>query len=210
MKPILALVVLGFALSLCNLTNKLKETAKSADPGKSPSSSTDTGAEVERPTATAAQLEALAGGQDVKWDQQGMSWTVPAKWKEASNESKMIVWRSPGGSDAANLIVNISTLDENFPTEISIKAFYDAAKSRAKNGEVDEVKWVEIDGLKGVQFREANPEKPDDFRRLQWLAYRKYAGQVQMVNLMLSSNGRGFPKHQDAMYGVLYSTKLVH
>ncbi len=70
-----------------------------------------------------------------------------------------------------------------------------------KNGEVDEVKWLEIDGLKGVQFREANPEKPDDIRRLQWMAYRKYAGQVQMVNLMLSSNGKGFPKHQDAMYG---------
>src|SRR5688572_10803321 len=81
MKPILALVVLGFALSLCNLTNKLKETAKSSDPGKSPSSSTDTGGDVERPTATAAQMEALAGGQDVKWDQQGMSWTVPASGK---------------------------------------------------------------------------------------------------------------------------------
>jgi hypothetical protein len=32
----------------------------------------------------------------------------------------------------------------------------------------------------------------------------------ELVNLMLSSNGRGFQKQQDAMYGVLYSTKLVH
>ena len=72
------------------------------------------------------------------------------------------------------------------------------------------VKWVEIDGLKGLQFREANPEKPDDFRRMHWMAYRKYAGQVQLVNVMVSSNGRGFEKQQDAMYGVLYSTKLVH
>ena len=87
---------------------------------------------------------------------------------------------------------------------------YDQAKSRAKNGEVDEVKWLEIDGLKGVEFREANPEKPDGFRRLQWMAYRKYAGQVQLVNLMLSSSGAGFPKHQDEMYGVMYSTKIVH
>jgi hypothetical protein len=210
MKQILAIVVLGFALSLCNLTSKLRDTKKSGDPGKSTTSSTESSGEVERPTATAAQMEALSGGQTVKWDQQGMSWTVPAKWKETSNESKMLVWRSPGGSDAANLMVNISAMDESFPTEISIKAFYDGAKTRAKNGEVDEVKWVEIDGLKGVQFREANPEKPDDFRRLQWMAYRKYAGQVQLVNLMLSSNGAGFPKHQDAMYGVLYSTKIVH
>ena len=210
MKQILALVVVGFALSLCNLTSKFTGTNKSADPAKPTTSSTASNGEVERPTATAAQMEALAGGQNVKWDQQGMSWTVPAKWKETTNESKMLVWRSPGGSEAANLIVNISAMDENFPTEISIKAFYDGAKTRAKNGEVDEVKWVEIDGLKGVQFREANPEKPDDFRRLQWMAYRKYAGQVQLVNLMLSSNGAGFPKHQDAMYGVMYSTKVVH
>lgn len=210
MKQILALVLLGFALSLCNLTNRLTTTNKSAEPAKPTASSADGSGEVERPTATAAQMEALAGGQDVKWDQQGMSWTLPAKWKETTRESKMLAWRSPGGSDAANLIVSISPMDESFPTEISIKAFYDGAKTRAKNGEVDEVKWVEIDGLKGVQFREANPEKRDDFRRLQWMAYRKYAGQVQLVNLMLSSNGAGFPKHQDAMYGVLYSTKIVH
>jgi hypothetical protein len=61
-----------------------------------------------------------------------------------------------------------------------------------------------------VEFREANPEKPDDSRRLQWLAYRKFAGQVQLVNLMLASSGKDFPHHQDAMYGILYSTKLVH
>jgi hypothetical protein len=210
MKQIPVLLVLGFALSLCNLTNKLKSSNNSSRPGKSASSSSDSGGEAEHATPTAAQIQALAGGQTVKWDQQGISWTVPPQWNQVTNESKELVWSSPGGSEAANLIVSISPMDESFPTDISIKAFYDQAKSRAKNGEVDEVKWLEIDGLKGVEFREANPEKPDGFRRLQWMAYRKYAGQVQLVNLMLSSNGKGFPKHQDAMYGVMYSTKIVH
>ena len=139
-----------------------------------------------------------------------MSWSVPPKWNQTSSESKEFTWRSPGGSDAANLIVSISPMDASFPTDISINAFYDQAKSRMKNGEVDEVKWLELDGLKGVQFREANPDKPDDIRRMQWMAYRKYAGQVQLVNLMLSSDGNGFKKHQDEMYGVLYSTKITH
>jgi hypothetical protein len=210
MKQIPILIVLGFALSLCNLTNKLKSSNNSNGPGKSASSSSDSSGEAEHATPTAAQLQALAGGQTVKWDQQGMSWTVPPQWKEVTNESKELVWNSPGGSEAANLIVSISPMDEGFPADISIKAYYDQAKSRAKNGEVDEVKWLEIDGLKGVQFREANPEKPDGFRRLQWMVYRKYAGQLQFVNLMLSSNGRGFPKHQDEMYGIMYSTKIVH
>jgi hypothetical protein len=208
MKQIPILVVLSLALSLCNLGNRLKTATNSGEPASG--SSSDSGADVEKPAPTAAQTAALAGGQTVTWDQQGMSWTVPPTWKEASKESKELLWRSPGGGDAANLIVSISPMDESFPTDASIKAFYDGAKTRAKNGEVDEVKWVEIDGLKGVQFRESNPEKPDGIRRLQWMAYRKYAGQVQMVNLMLSSSGTGFPQHQDAMYGILYSTKIVH
>jgi len=207
MKQIPVLLVLGFALSFCNLSNKLKTSTNSSEPGKTASG--DSG-KVERANPTAAQTEALAGGQTIKWDQQGMSWTAPAKWMEADKESKMLVWRSPGSSDAASLIVNISPMDESFPTDVSIQAFYDGAKTRSKNGEVDELKWMEIDGLKGVQFREANPEKPDGIRRLQWMAYRKYAGQVQLVNLILSSSGSGFPKHQDEMYGVLYSMKIVH
>jgi hypothetical protein len=209
MKQIPALILLGFALSFCNLTNKLKPATKSTEPGKTTASSNDSG-NVEKAQSTAAQTAALDGGKTIKWDQQGMSWTVPPKWTESSNDSKMLVWRSPGSWDAASMIVNISPMDESFPTDISINAFYDDAKTRSKNGEVDELKWLEIDGLKGVQFREANPEKPDGIRRLQWMAYRKYAGQVQLVNLILSSSGKGFPQHQDEVYGVLNSMKIVH
>jgi len=209
MKYIPLVLVLGFALSLCNLTNKLHSGKTNSGSGTS-SSSDGSGIVAEHGEATAAQLAALSGGQQIKWDKQGMSWTVPPKWTETTNETKEFLWRSPGGSDAANLIVSISPMDEAFPTDVSIKAFYDGAKTRAKNGEVDELKWVEIDGLKGVQFRESNPEKPDGIRRLQWMVYRKFAGQVQLVNLMLSSSGKGFPEHQDAMYGILYSTKITH
>src|SRR6476620_1348660 len=116
MKQIPVLIVLGFALSLCNLTNKLK-TSNSNSPGRagSKSSSSDTG-DAEKANPTAAQTQALAGGQTAKWDAQGMSWTVPPKWTQTENESKMFAWRSPGGSEAANLIVNISPMDESFPT----------------------------------------------------------------------------------------------
>ena len=205
MKQIPTILVLGFALSLCNLGTKLKSASKSAGSEKSSSSSS-----AEKAKPTDAQTQALAGGQEAKWSRQGMSWSVPQKWKEDSSEFQQLVWSSPGGDEAAHLIVSISPMDDSFPTDSSIQAFYDQAATRMKHFEVDELKWVEIDGLKGVQFRESNPEKPDGFRRLQWLAYRKYAGQVQMINIMLSSNGRGFPKHEDEMYGVLYSTKVAH
>ena len=211
MKQITLIIAICFSLSLCNLSERLhgRKSSSSGSSGSSSNSGPSSG-NVEHGQPTAAETAALAGSQSAKWDRQGMSWTVPAKWTQTENEAKSFSWRSPGGSDAANLIVNISPMDENFPTDVSINAFYDQARSRAKNGEVDEVKWVEIDGLKGVQFREANPEKPDDFRRLQWLAYRKYLGQVQMINVMLSTDGKDFDRHKDALYGILYSTKVEH
>lgn len=206
MKHVLTVVFVCFALSLCNLSERLHGGGSSS---KS-SGGSGGGAAAERGQPTAAQTAALAGGKEAKWERQGMSWTVPAQWTESENESKSFMWRSPGGADAASLIVSISAMGDDFPIEASMDAYFEGAQTRAKNGEVDEVKWVEIDGLKGVQFREANPEKPDGHRRLHWVTYRKYTGQVQMVNVMLATQGADFPRHQDAMYGILYSTKITH
>jgi hypothetical protein len=206
MKNILLVVLIAFALSLCNLSERFKKGSSSSGP----TSSGGTSRSAEPAKATAEQLAALAGGREVKWEKQGMSWTVPPNWTEQTNESKSFVMRSPGGGGAASLIVSISPMDEKFAVESANEASFQQAESRARNGEVDEVKWVEIDGLKGVQFREANPEKPDGHRRLQWLAYRKYTGQVQGINIMLASEGKDFERHKNAMYGILYSTKLAH
>ena len=204
MKQILALLLIGFALSLCNLSERFKKGGSTSGP------SATGGAAAEKAQPTAAQTAALAGGQQAKWDRQGISWTVPPNWTEQENESKSFMWRSPGGADAASLIVSISPMNDSFPTDSAMDAAYEQAKDRAKNGEVDEVKWVEIDGLKGVQFREANPEHADAPRRLQWTAYRKYLGQVQGINLMLATQGKDFERHKDAMYGILYSMKVTH
>ena len=210
MKHILVLLLLGFALSLCNLSERLHGKSGSNSGSSSSSGGSTSSRSAEKAQPTAAQTAALAGGHEIKWDRQGMSWTIPPGWTEGENESKSFLWRSPGGGDAANLIVSISPMSESFPVDSATDAAYDQAKDRAKNGEVDEVKWLEIDGLVGVQFREANPEHPDDSRRLQWLAYRKYLGQVQGINIMLATQGKDFERHKDAMYGILYSTKITH
>lgn len=205
MKQIPMLLLLGFALSLCNLMKSKNANAPSGSGASSSQSIT-----AEKAVPTAAQTAALAGGQTIKWDQQGMSWTVPPKWTKITDERDSFAVHSPGGFDAANLVVSVSTMMENFPSDASLKATYDGQKARLKNGELDEVRWLEIDGVKGVQFRESNPEKPDGFRRTQWITFRKYAGQVQQINIIISTDGKDYPRHQDAIYGVLFSTKLVH
>jgi hypothetical protein len=231
MKRIIAILGLACLLASCSKVGQKFDQSNSGSPGAATTanSSASTGAsstmtgttssadvtggqDVEKAAPSAAQLAALEGGQEVKWDQQGMSWTLPAGWKKQTIETKMFVWNTSGGGakDLGSLIVNISPMAEDFPTDISLKAFYEGAVTRKKNGEVDDVRWLEIDGVKGVAFREAVPESPDDARRLQWITYRKFAGQSQMVNLMLATAGRSFEQRQDAFYAILYSTKLVH
>jgi hypothetical protein len=204
MKHIALVLFIGLAFSLCNLSERLHKGS-----GSSSSSVSENESAPEHGVANVKQLATLAGGPEAKWDRQGMSFTVPAGWTETTNESKIFTWRSPQAG-GANLIVSISPMDDSFPVDASIKAFYDGAKTRAKNGEVDELKWVEIDGLKGVQFREAKAEKGDEPRRLQWMAYRKYLGQVQLVNVMLATDSKDFENHTDAMYAILYSMKITH
>jgi hypothetical protein len=214
MKKIPLMIALALMLTACGMlgkkdgaSNTSNASTSSTSSGSNPSTASDTGGEkVEHPEPTAAQTAALAGGQSVKWDQQGITWTLPANWKKMSAETEQFQY---SGGDGAFLIVNISLLDESFPTDASLKATYDGKKTDKKNGKVDELRYLELDGVKGVQFRES-PEKPDDFKRMQWLAYRKYAGQTQLVNVMFSTTNKNFAKHQDEFYAILYSTKLVH
>jgi len=210
MKLIVSVVLIGFALSLCNLSERFHKGNSNSGSSSGSGSSSSGRATAEPGRATAEQTAALGAGQPAKWDRQGMSWTVPPGWTEQENESKSFMWRSPGGSDAASLIVSISPYPDSFPADSANDAAYEQAKDRAKAGEVDEVKWVEIDGVKGVQFREASQEHADAPRRLQWLAYRKYLGQLQGINIMLATDSKDFERHKNALYGVLYSTKIAH
>jgi hypothetical protein len=210
MKHVPLIIALVLIVAACNLSNRFK-TSNNSNSSSSPSSSSDksvTGGEpVEKPNPTAAQTAAIANGQTAKWDQQGITWTLPANWKRQDVRNETLSY----SGDGAFLSVNISVMPsmEKF-TDVSIKAMHEAAKTNEKIGKNDEVKWLELDGLRGVEFRESKPEMADDIRRLEWQAYRTYAGQTQLVTLILSTNGAGFPKHEDELYGILYSTKLVH
>ena len=211
MKHVPLVVLMVLIVAACNLTNKFKKT----DATNSNSSSTSSSGNpskigddpVEQPAPTAAQTAALANGQDVKWDQQGITWTLPAGWKKQNVSTEMFNY---GSGDGAFLIVNISTLAPDFPSDMALRAAHEGQKVSQKNGKIDEVKYLQLDGLTGVQFRESKPEMADDIRRLQWLAYRKYAGQTQLLTFVLSGRGDNFTKHQDELYAILFSTKLVH
>lgn len=167
---------------------------------------TSGGAEAEPPSPTAEQRAAVAGGQTAEWEQQEISWTVPQKWKKFNAESQSFMWRSPGSWDAASLIVSVAPMAADFPAEVSLQSYYDGFKRDRQK--YSDVRWLRLGGVKGVVFREASPESADDPQRLQWIGYRDYKGQKQYVTIMLASQGKYFARHEDAMYGVLYSTEM--
>jgi hypothetical protein len=160
------------------------------------------------PQPTSAQSAAVAGGQSARWEQQEIGWTVPQRWVKQEASSQSFLWRSPGSSDAASLIVSVSPMSADFPAEMSINAFHQQAQTRKSNGEVNEVRWLALGGVRGVAWRESAPEDADAPQRLQWMGYRDYKGQKQLVNIMLASRGKDFARHEDALYGILYSTDL--
>ena len=208
MKKFSLIVAMVFVVAACNLSEKFKKASSSNSNSSSSSNPSKIGNDpVEQPNPTAAQTAAIANGQTVKWDQQGITWTMPANWKKQDVRNESLSY----GGDGAFLSVVVSVMPQMEKlTDVSIKAMYEGAKTNQKIGKNDEVRWLALDGLPGVGFRESKQEMAGDIRRLEWQAYRTYAGSTQLVTMILSTDSGNFPKHQDELYGILYSTKLVH
>jgi len=205
MKKFLALFALLSVALACNLMNRKGSNTNSSS--SSGTSTTTDGEPVEKANPTAAQQAAIANGQTVTWEQQGITWTLPANWKKNDVRNESLSY-SGGG---AHLTVAVSIMPQMASlVDTSSKAMYEAAKTQQKIGKYDEARWLELDGVRGIAFRESVQERPDDIRRLEWQAYRTYAGSTQLITMILSTNSGDFSKHQDALYGVMYSTKVVH
>jgi|SRR5437016_12231843 len=204
MKKFFLLAFMVFVVAACNLSSKLRSGNNS---NSSTSSETVDGEPVEKANPTAAQTAAIANGQPAKWDQQGITWTLPPNWNKLEVRNESLSY----GGGGAFLSVNVSVMPQMEKLmDISIKAMYRAAKTNQTIGKNDEVKWLELDGVRGVEFRESKQEMAGDIRRLEWQAYRTYAGNTQLVTMILSTNSGDFAKHEDELYGILYSTKVVH
>ena len=206
MKKLFALFALVAVVMACNLVGKKGRNSNSSSSSSSGTSSVD-GEPVEHANPTAAQSAAIANGQTVTWDQQGITWTLPANWSK--NEVRNETLSYGGGGAFLSVTVSVMPQMKDF-ADTSIKAMYEAAKTQKSIGKYDEVKWLELDGLRGVEFRESVQEEPGDIRRLEWQAYRTFAGSTQMITMILSTDSGKFAQHQDELYGILYSTKVTH
>jgi hypothetical protein len=213
MKTIIAFGFFFFALSFCNLAERFTGKSGTATPNNttqtnsSDSNTASTGmGTAEKYTLTPEQSNILKDAKEIKWDEQGMSWTLPSGWKKTTSNPTTFMCSSPQGTF---LIVNVSPMSADFPNDVSIKAYYDGAVTRQKNGELEKLRYLELDGVRGVEFLETEYQGKGSPRRHQWIGYRQYAGQNQMLNVMLSTNGANFDKNRDIFAAVMSSTKIT-
>lgn len=209
MKILVSIGLFIFALSFCNITERFtgekgfKPTEDQPEANSTePTGETDT--EVEKAKLTPEMDKLLE--DEVKWEEQGLSWRVPKGWKQMTKSRTSLNYSS---GDGAFLLVNISPMADDFPVDISTKATYDQNVQQMKNGKFKSVQYTEIEGIKGVEFVDSAPEDGGDPRRHYWMAYRNYGDQVQLINLILSTNGNNFDKKADEFQAILYSMGIV-
>jgi len=208
MKSILSLGVLIFALTFCGLGDRLKGISgggtSSDSANGSPSSSAASGS-TERPKLTPAQQSIQDASTDVKWDEQGIEWKLPSGWPKMEVRKESLNYGSPANGF---LIASISVMPSSFPSEASIDATYTSSLELLKQGKYESARWLEIDGVKGVEWVEAMPEDKDGPRRHQWIGFRTYQGQNQQLNIMVSTKGSNFDKQRDTFAAIMYSMKI--
>lgn len=210
MKMILAFGVLTFALTFCGLGDRLKNLGGSSGTGGSSNSDTTRsdsgGSGAEKPTLTAEQQRIQDSAIETKWDAQGISWKLPPGWPQMQMLKESANFGAPG---VGFLNASISIMPANFPSDSSIDATYTQAIEMLKQGKYESVRWLEIDGVKGVEWVEAMPEIKDGARRHQWIAFRNYQGQNQQLNIMISTDGNKFDPKRDTFAAIMYSMKIA-
>ena len=176
---------------------------KVAGTGSSSSSSSSKAAEKAKPNA--AQQAIIDGSSETKWDAQGLSWKLPTGWPQMQVMKESLNYGSPANGF---LIASISVMPASFPADVSLDATYTSSLEQLKQGKYEAVRWLEIDGVKGVEWIEAMPEDKDGARRHQWIAFRNYQGQNQQLNIMVSTKGSNFDKQRDTFAAIMYSMKI--
>ncbi len=209
MKSILSLGVLIFALTFCGIGDRLKGLSGAGGTSSESSSNGSAGSAAsgttEKPKLTASQQSIQDGSTEVNWADQGISWKLPAGWPKMEVRKESFNYGSPANGF---LIASISVMPSSFPSEASVDATYTSSLEQLKQGKYETVRWLEIDGVKGVEWLEAMPEDKDGPRRHQWIAFRNYQGQNQQLNIMVSTKGSHFDKQRDTFAAIMYSMKI--
>ncbi len=190
---------------MCGLGERFESLRGSSNTNDGPTTEKRSGGSVKQAEMTSAQRDIADKGVEVAWAEQGIKWKVPSNWPKMDVGKESLNYGAPS---EGFLIASISVMSSSFPAESSLDATYQSALEQLKQGKYEEVNWLEIDGVKGVEWLEAMPEDKDGARRHQWIAFRNYQGQNQQLNIMVSTKGSNFDRQRDTFAAILYSMQI--
>jgi len=150
-----------------------------------------------------------AGGQTITWEEQDVSFTVPKGWRKEKTEIEDNFKLQ--GPDDTSLSIDVLTLKAETSPERELAEHEGMLRRQADK--FDEVRYLELDGVKGLLSR-ANTRAAVDGAAdqgdviINWVAYRRYKGKQQFISLLLGSPRNSFSKRRDELYGILASIKL--
>jgi biopolymer transport protein ExbD len=159
--------------------------------------------------AGANQIRLDTGEQTIKWEEQGMKFTLPAGWHKKAllgQGPEMFRFEGPGG---ATLSIWVRDNQEGVDVEEGLRKDYEFRLKRQQSGELDEVRYLELDGVKGLLSRYSERKADEREINLQWQAFRRYKGKLQFVSIGLWGSVNGPTERQRELSGILYSTKLI-
>ncbi|MBX3243806.1 MAG: hypothetical protein KF685_05060 [Acidobacteria bacterium] len=205
MKLLLSGGILLFVMTMCGLGERLEKLRGSSDTNTAPTTEKRSTSTVKQADMTPSQQAIADKGVEIAWAEQGIKWKVPENWPKMDVGKDSLNYGAPA---EGFLIASISVMPSSFPAETSLDATYQSALEQMKQGKYEEVNWLEIDGVKGVEWVEAMPEDKDGPRRHQWIAFRNYQGQNQQLNIMVSTKGSNFDNQKDTFAAILYSMQI--
>ncbi len=197
MKLLFICVFIVVTMTACGSRGDVATNANSATPGVP---------KAEKAALSVEQQELLKGGTEASWPEQGLAWSLPGEWTKILVNDETLYYQSSYG---AFLSVKVTRLPDDIAPETNTLSFYDQAKQQLDAGRYQSVKMLDIVGLQGVEFVEAPPEDSKGPRRHQWIAYRKYQGVNQQLNVMTAIESAMFDQHANEMAAALYSMKLT-
>jgi hypothetical protein len=154
--------------------------------------------------AGARLIYLVTNGRPVRWEEQGMTFTSSGSWRVGGSDGNTFTLRGPFD---AHLTVDVLAVKDKISPENTLQQEYERALPLQKAGLFAEVRYLELDGVKGLLERLAG--KGNEQVTLEWMAYRKYKGNLQYIWLHLSSPRDSYKERQYELNGILYSIKIT-
>jgi biopolymer transport protein ExbD len=143
----------------------------------------------------------ITSEQEAAWKEQGLSFTLPSGWSRIELETPMPDTMNWKGQQGARLLIDVLSGRETSSPDSELQTEYERRLYQQKQGKFDEVRYLTLDGVKGLLRRSTDKERVS----LHWDTFRKHEGKFQYLNVYLSVPTYSFKQRESELYGILYS-----